>query len=192
MNVVDARFVKAAHAPEEFLRDGRPEVAIVGRSNVGKSSLINKLLGRRGLARTSTTPGRTRAVNYFLVNDRFYLVDLPGYGYARAGRRERQKWGQVVDAYLGHAAPALRTILLIDAKIPGSPLDRQAAQYLLGLGARLTVAVTKIDRVPRNKRRQRLHRVRELLELSDDSPIIPVSARTGEGIADLWKELPTA
>jgi len=93
------------------VRDGRPEVLFAGRSNVGKSSLLNRLLGRKGLARTSSTPGRTRAVNYFLVNGRFYFVDLPGYGYAKAARTERRAWGALVDRYLQQALPGSQVVL---------------------------------------------------------------------------------
>ena len=99
MKVESAEFIRSAHASGDFVRDGRPEIAFVGRSNVGKSSLMNRLLGRKGLARTSSTPGRTRAVNYFLVNRRFYFVDLPGYGYAKAGKEERREWAALVDGY---------------------------------------------------------------------------------------------
>ena len=160
-----------------------------GRSNVGKSSLINKLLGRKALAKTSGTPGRTRGVNYFLINDRFYLVDLPGYGYAKASRAERDRWATVVDSYLRHAGPGLNTVLLIDAKISGSPLDCQAVEYFDDLGLRLSVAVTKIDRIPRNKRTQRLRKFREYLDLPEETSVLPVSSTTGEGVSDLWNHL---
>ena len=110
--IQSAEFVRSAHSAGDFLRDGRPEVAFVGRSNVGKSSLLNALLGRRGLARTSSTPGRTQAVNYFLVNDRLWFVDLPGYGYAKASKESRQRWGRTIaisgSGGAGGAAPGGR------------------------------------------------------------------------------------
>ena len=99
MKVESAEFVKSARASGDFVRDGRPEIAFVGRSNVGKSSLLNRLLGRKGLARVSSTPGRTRLVNYFLINRRFWFVDLPGYGYAKAGKDERREWAALADSY---------------------------------------------------------------------------------------------
>ncbi len=185
MKIHSAEFVIGAHGPKDMVRDGRPEVAFVGRSNVGKSSLINALLARKGLARTSSTPGRTRAVNYFLIDDRFYVVDLPGYGYAKASKDERGRWARVVEAYLSHPREQLHLVLLIDAKISGSPLDREAVEYFLDFDLLLTVAATKIDRVPRNKRRKRLQEVREFLELPDEIPVVPVSAKSGEGIGDL-------
>lgn len=186
--VESAEFVRSAVEPGDFLRDGRPEVAFVGRSNVGKSSLINRLLGRKHLARISSTPGRTRAVNYFLVNRRLYVVDLPGYGYARAARRERERWAETVEAYFAHRAERL-VVQLIDARVGATSLDVQAARYLQELGTSLIVAVTKIDRVPRYKRSQCLARVAELLRVPPETKVLAVSSRSGEGITELRKEL---
>jgi GTP-binding protein len=186
--VQSAEFIRSAVRPQDFLRDGRPELAFVGRSNVGKSSLINRLLGRRSLARTSSTPGRTRTVNYFLVNRRLYVVDLPGYGYARAARREREHWAEIVEAYFAH--PADRVIVqLIDARVGATSLDVQAARYLLELGTSLIVAVTKVDRVPRYKRSQCLARIVELLQVPPQTKVLAVSSKTGEGITELRREL---
>lgn len=186
MKVESAEFVRSAHAGEDFLHDGRPEVAFVGRSNVGKSSLMNRLLGRKGLARTSSTPGRTRAVNYFLVNRRWYFVDLPGYGYAKAGKDERREWAQVVDGYVRQALPDLGVVLLVDGKVGATPLDAQAYEYLTGLGASIVVAATKIDRISRGRRAAALGEIRRILELPDSVPLIPVSAHSGDGMKELW------
>lgn len=188
MRVETAEFVRSAHGDEDLLRDGRPEVLFVGRSNVGKSSLLNRLLGRKGLARTSSTPGRTRAVNYFLVNGRFYFVDLPGYGYAKAGRDERREWGALVDRYLRRALPQSQVIMLVDGVIGATPLDAQAYEYLKGLGAEPVVAATKIDRVPRGRRARQRLAVRQVLE-DADTTIIEVSAQTGEGTGELWRAI---
>ena len=128
--IQSAEFVRSAHSGSDFLRDGRPEVAFVGRSNVGKSSLLNALLGRRGLARTSSTPGRTQAVNYFLVNDRLWFVDLPGYGYAKASKESRQRWGRTTEQYFDQALPGAVVVMLIDAKVAGTPLDAGAWKLL--------------------------------------------------------------
>ncbi|HVS63311.1 MAG TPA: ribosome biogenesis GTP-binding protein YihA/YsxC [Thermoanaerobaculia bacterium] len=189
MKITSAEFVRGAHAPDQMISDDLPRIAFAGRSNVGKSTLINRLLQRKGLARTSSTPGRTRAINYFLVNRRFYFVDLPGYGYAKVSRKEREAWGRLVEAFvLGPGGP-LRIVQLIDGKIAGSPLDAEALSYLLGLGADLTVAVTKFDKVPRNKRSRCLADVARLLEAPDSVRILPVSAISGEGISELWQAL---
>jgi len=168
------------------MRDGRPEVGFVGRSNVGKSSVMNRLVGRKGLAKTSSTPGRTRSVNYFLINRRFWFVDLPGYGYAKAAKDDRREWAALVESYLKDAAARLRLVLLVDAKVGATPLDVQAFEYLSGLGVALTVAATKVDRVPRGRRAGVLRAMRRALGLGDDLPLIPVSAHSGEGMKELW------
>lgn len=186
MKIESAELSISAHTSGDFVRDGRPEVAFVGRSNVGKSSLMNRLLGRRGLARTSSTPGRTRAVNYFLVNRRFYFVDLPGYGYAKAGKDDRREWAALVEAYLRVAIPRLRVILLVDGKVGATPLDVQAYAYLTSLGASLTVAATKIDQLPRGRRIAGLRKIRSTLGLDDAAPLFPVSSHSGEGMKELW------
>jgi len=185
VKVETAEFVRSAHGSGDYLRDGRPEVAFVGRSNVGKSSLLNRLLGRKGLARTSSTPGRTQAVNYFLINRRFYFVDLPGYGYAKAGKEARREWAARVEGYFREAKPAL-VVLLVDGNVGATPLDEQAHEYLSGLDAEMLVTVTKVDRFSRGRWAQVAREVRKVLGLKEEIPVIPVSARSGEGIKELW------
>src|SRR4029079_16842850 len=128
-----AEYVRSAHSARDLLSDDRPQVAFVGRSNVGKSSLLNALLGRRALARTSSTPGRTQAVNYFLVNERLFFVDLPGYGYAKASKDHRRAWARTLDSYFEAALPEALVVLLIDAKVGGTELDAQACEYIVGM-----------------------------------------------------------
>jgi len=193
LKIASAEYVRSAHAAEQFVRDGRPEVAFVGRSNVGKSSLMNRLLGRKALARTSSTPGRTRAVNYFLVNDRFWFVDLPGYGFAKAGREDRRQWAELVEAYLRHALPRAQVVMLVDSKVGATPLDTQALEYLRSFAAPVAVVATKADRVPRGRRARAMAEIRRELGLTeregDDDVPLAVSARTGEGIGGLWKRI---
>ena len=202
VRVDSAEFVRSAHRDEDFSRDGRPEVAFAGRSNVGKSSLMNRLLGRKNLARTSSTPGRTRAVNYFLVNRRFFFVDLPGYGYAKAGREDRRQWAELVDRYLRAALPRARMVLLVDAKVGATPLDAQAFRYLTGLGAPVTVVATKVDQVPAGKRRAAIAGIQRTLAEEDgdgdgndierraeEIEVIPASARSGEGLKQVWNAI---
>jgi GTP-binding protein len=186
LKVETAEFVRSAHASGDFPRDGRPEIAFAGRSNVGKSSLMNRILGRKALARIGATPGRTRAVNYFLVNGRCWFVDLPGYGYARAARSERREWGETADAYLRQALPQLQVLMLVDGKVGATPLDQQAFAYLSRLRAKVAVAVTKIDKVPRGRRSAALRGVGAALGLGQATPLIPVSAHSGEGMKELW------
>lgn len=186
MKVESAEFVKSARASGDFVRDGRPEIAFVGRSNVGKSSLLNRLLGRKGLARVSSTPGRTRLVNYFLVNRRFWFVDLPGYGYAKAGKDERREWAALADSYFRDERTRPLVVMLVDGKVGATPLDAQAYEYLASLGVQLAVVATKVDRLPRGKRAAMERGVREALGLEGDLPLIPVSAHSGEGMQELW------
>ena len=189
MRIDTADFVVSAHGAGDFPVDGRPEVAFAGRSNVGKSSLMNRLLGRKSLARTSSTLGRTRAANYFLINRRFYFVDLPGYGYARAGRDEKRRWAELVDRYFQRTAERTQVVLLVDAKVGAMDSDLQAFGYLAGFGVRLVVAATKIDRVGRAQRAAALAAIRSRLTADDRYPVVAVSARTGEGINALWNEI---
>lgn len=210
MKIQRAEFTRSAHSASDFPRDGRPEIAFVGRSNVGKSSLMNRLLGRKGLARTSSTPGRTRAVNFFLINDRYYFVDLPGYGYAKAGKTDRQAWAELIESYFrrdearrdearrdearvepDRTGPAPRTsvVLLVDGKVGATDLDVQALEYLLHLGTDVIVVATKIDKVRRGRRSRQLAEVRSKLRLPPGGGPVAVSAETGEGMKELWREL---
>lgn len=191
MKIESAEFILSANHRRQFLRDGRPQIAFVGRSNVGKSSLLNKVLQRKKLARIGSTPGRTRAVNYFLINDRFYFVDLPGYGFAKASKSDRQTWAELMDEYFrdsGGDGPH-RCLLthLVDGKVGATELDEQGRDYFLGLGLEVMTVATKIDKVPRSRRVKQLKAIRQRLELSDDDVIVPFSAVSGEGGQQIWK-----
>ncbi len=189
MKIETAEHVRAAHEEAQIIRDDRPQVAFVGRSNVGKSSLMNQLVGRRGLARTSSTPGRTRAVHYFLVDRRAYFVDLPGYGYAKVSVASRKEWAALVDRYFHRTLSPPLVVLIVDAKVGATPLDVEAWHYLAALGIPRVVAATKMDRLSRNKAAAALAAIRRTLGTAEGVPIVPVSARTGEGIKELWKEI---
>lgn len=189
MKISSAEFVLSAHAADQFPRDGRPQVAFVGRSNVGKSSLMNKLLNRKGLARTSSTPGRTRSVNLFLVDGRFYFADLPGYGFAKAGHEERQRWAELVESYLAHALPGAQVVLLVDANVGATPLDVQAYEYLMSFNAPVIVAATKADKISRGKRGKAMAEIRRTLSLPEGTEPVAVSAKTGEGTGQLWTSI---
>ncbi len=189
-----AEFILSANRRDQFPRDLLPEIAFVGRSNVGKSSLMNRLLRRKGLARTSRSPGRTRAVNYFLINRRFYFVDLPGYGFARAPKSERQRWAELMNDYFRepseNTATTSRLLLqLVDSKVGATALDVQAAEYFRSLGFEPLIVATKIDKVPRSKRARGLAEVKRSLELADGSAPIAASAVSGEGVNQLWSEI---
>ena len=185
MNIQTAEYIHSAHSARELLDDGRPEVAFVGRSNVGKSSLLNALLGRQGLAKTSSTPGRTQTINYFLINDSIWFVDLPGYGYAKTSKERRQAWARTVEQYFQHSLPAATVVLLIDAKVAGTPLDAAAWEYLTASGGTPLVVATKADQVSRGRRHQARALLRERVRLPAEVPVLEVSATTGEGIKEL-------
>ncbi len=187
MKIETAEFILSANRQAQLVRDGRPEIAFAGRSNVGKSSLMNRLLRRRGLARTGSTPGRTRAVNYFLINRRFYFVDLPGYGFARASWSERQRWADLMNRYFRQAGERTLLVQLIDGKVGATDLDQQGVEYFRGLGLCPLVAATKIDKVSRSRRAASLTTIRSRLEMTEDEQIVPFSAVTGEGVQQLWK-----
>src|SRR3982751_7012651 len=131
MKITSAEFVKSAFNKSQWIADGLPEIAFLGRSNVGKSSLINSLLGRKGLARTSNTPGRTQSINFFLINDGFYFVDLPGYGYARVSKPMRADWGTMAEEYLAERNTLALSIQLIDARHEPTALDKQLNEWLV-------------------------------------------------------------
>jgi GTP-binding protein len=186
MKIASAEFVKSIVRAADGPRDGLPQVAFVGRSNVGKSSLLNTLLGRRGLAKTSSTPGKTRTINFFLVDRAFYCVDLPGYGYAKVSKAEQQAWRDRIEGYLLNT-PSLRgVVLLLDSRHAPTPLDQQMWAWLAHHRLPVIVALTKSDKLARGAVHQTLTRVRRELALTEATPAIPFSATTGEGRVPLW------
>jgi len=187
MKITACRFHVSATRPEDFPRDGRPQIAFMGRSNVGKSSLLNRLLGAHGLARTSKDPGRTRAINFFAVNERLYFVDLPGYGYAKVPDAVREQWKALVDAYVtGPGRPDL-AVHLVDSRHEPSEMDRELRDWLGGLGVRREVVLTKIDKLSGNEKARVLKDAARWLGLPDGGSPIAVSAASGEGIPALWR-----
>lgn len=173
-------------APAHWIADGRPEVAFLGRSNVGKSSLINSLLMRKGLARTSNTPGRTQSINYFLINDSFYFVDLPGYGYAKVSKTMRADWGKMAEQYLSKPDGLALCIQLVDSRHKPTQLDLQLNDWLLVNEKPSVVVATKADKLSRNQLQKQL---KESGELLGGRPIIPYSAETGLGRDPVWSEI---
>jgi GTP-binding protein len=194
MKVTSAEFVKSAFEESQWPRDGLPEVAFLGRSNVGKSSLINSLLGVKGLARTSSTPGRTQALNFFLINRRFHFVDLPGYGFARVPKAVRESWGRIVTDYLAKRASLVLSIHIVDSRHDPTQLDLQLREWLAYNGRpRLTVA-TKSDKLSENGLRKSLARAERIFEAADkqDDRIVAYSAATGRGRDLVWRAIEEA
>jgi GTP-binding protein len=186
LKIASAKFIAAALSPESFPKDRRPEIVFTGRSNVGKSSLINSLLGVKGLARTSSTPGRTQSINFFLINDEFYFVDLPGYGYAKTSKENRRAWGKLIEKYLAERQQLVLSILIVDARHEPSPLDLQMKSWLQHSGIPYLVVSTKVDKLSSNERRRSRERAEQILKTDR---VIPYSSLTGEGAKHIWNEI---
>lgn len=186
MKITSATFVKSATSPEHYPRDGRPEIAFMGRSNVGKSSLINSLLGVRGLARTSSTPGRTQLVNFFLINHAFHFVDLPGYGYARVPRDVKKLWGPMVEKYLATRPGLVLSIVITDSRHEPTELDLRMKQWLEAREKPFIVVATKADKLSSNQLRASLSRASAILGTNE---VVAYSAVTRSGAARIWKEI---
>ena len=185
MKILSAEFVTSASSLAQLPRWRRPEIAITGRSNVGKSSLINSLLRRRGLARVSAVPGRTQLLNFFLVNQEFYLVDLPGYGYAKVPEVVRRTWGPLVEGYLEAGRDLRAVILLLDARQGVTEKDLLMKRLLDDLSLDCLPVLTKIDKLRRTARRAQFLDAADALGLGDPRGIIPFSAKSEEGREEL-------
>ncbi|MBQ0005240.1 MAG: YihA family ribosome biogenesis GTP-binding protein [Clostridiales bacterium] len=170
--------------PAQYPEPDRFEIAFAGRSNVGKSSLLNLLTGRKSLARVSGSPGKTRTINFYLINDDFRIVDLPGYGYAKVSRSESEKWGQMMESYLENRENLLKVVQLVDIRHKPSAQDVQMYEYLKYYGLSGIVVATKADKVSRNEIQKSMKLIRTTLDMDKSDIIIPVSAlkRTGHDI----------
>lgn len=189
MRITSAEFVKSAFEKSHWTTDGLPEIAFLGRSNVGKSSLLNSLLLRKALARTSNTPGRTQSINYFLVNESFYFVDLPGYGYARVSKSMRSDWGKMAEEYLSQRDELALSIQLVDSRHTPTELDMQLHEWLVFHEKPHIIVATKADKSSNNQLQKQLKEIENRLE---GSKILPYSASTGKGREALWSEIESA
>lgn len=183
MKITAAEFTKSAFNQSHWTTDGLPEIAFLGRSNVGKSSLLNSLLQKKGLARTSNTPGRTQSINFFLVNDSFYFVDLPGYGYAKVSKAMRADWGKMAEEYLAERPELLLSIQLVDSRHKPTELDRQLHEWLIFHQKNHIIVATKADKLSSNKLKKSLQEIETALPGSE---IITYSSTTGKGRNALW------
>lgn len=165
----------------------RPEVAFAGKSNVGKSSLINGLLNRKSLARTSSQPGKTQTINYYNVNDMLYLVDLPGYGYAKVSEEVREKWGKMIERYLHGSSQLKAVFLLVDIRHAPSENDRTMYQWILYQGYEPVIIATKLDKIKRSQVPRQLKILKEGLEVKPGTKMIPFSAETRQGRDEIWE-----
>ena len=185
INLQKAEFILSAVAPKFFLRDGLPQVAFSGRSNVGKSSVINRLLNRKNFARVGAAPGKTTQINYFKIDNAFYLVDLPGYGYAKGSKAERDRWGKLMESYF--ADPELMTlgVMIVDSRHKPTADDCTMARWYREAGCPFVVVANKLDKLKKSQVEPNLQVIRETLELGEGDVVIPFSAEKGTGRQEL-------
>lgn len=187
MKVTSAEFIISAVKPEQYSTDGLPEIALAGRSNVGKSSFVNRLINRKNLARTSSKPGKTQTLNYYKINEMFYFVDVPGYGYAKVSKSERDAWGRMVEKYLtSHDALSL-VLIIVDLRHAPSADDCQMVDYLLHYKIPFAVIATKADKIPKGKREKHMKVVKETLDLPKYIQTLMFSAEEGLGKEAAWR-----
>ena len=184
-----AEFVRSAAKPADFPRDGLPQAVFAGRSNVGKSSAINRLLNRKNFARVGSAPGKTTHINYFLIDKKLYLVDLPGYGYAKVSKQERDRWGKLIEAWFADTDRMALGILIVDARHKPTADDCTMAQVFLDSGKPFAVAANKLDKLKNSEIEGNLLRIRETLDLPEAVSVIPFSAEKGEGKVQLSGEI---
>ncbi|RDW21648.1 ribosome biogenesis GTP-binding protein YihA/YsxC [Oceanobacillus chungangensis] len=186
MKVTNAEIVISAVSKKQYPGDQLPEIALAGRSNVGKSSFINKLINRKALARTSSKPGKTQTLNFYKINERFYFVDVPGYGYAKVSKSEREKWGGMMEEYF-QSRETLQVVLLItDIRHEPTKDDIQMYEFLKYHELPVVVVATKLDKIPKSKRASFIKRTKETLNVEADDIVLPFSSETGEGKEEAW------
>ena len=166
-----------------------PEVAFAGKSNVGKSSLINALMNRKSYARTSSQPGKTQTINFYNINDAMYLVDLPGYGYANASPAVKAKWGKMIEKYLSQSANLKQVFLLVDIRHDPSENDKMMYNWIVDNGFRPVIIATKLDKLKRSQIAKHVKAVRAGLGLKEDDILIPFSSQTKQGLDELWNTI---
>jgi GTP-binding protein len=189
MKISSAEFLRSAVAASQYPRQQLPEVAFAGRSNVGKSSLINTLLHRHGLAKTSSTPGKTQAINFFEINHRFMLVDLPGYGYAKVPRPVQAGWRSMVETYLRERELLRAVVHIVDVRHPPTEQDQQLREWLLFEGVEVVTVATKADKLKRSQRPSHIRAVRQTLAMPPKEPLLLFSSHNREGRHQLWGRL---
>ncbi len=188
LNVNMAEFVKSAAAPSQFINSSIPAVAFAGKSNVGKSSVINRLLNRKNFARVGSEPGKTIHVNYFLIDGRVYLIDLPGYGYAKVSQAERERWGKLMEDFFAAGLFGLG-VMIVDARHKPTADDVTMAEWFKKADCRLVVVANKLDKLKKSEIEPNLALIRQTLGLPEEVPVIPFSAEKGQGREQLLAEI---
>ncbi len=185
INFNKAEFVLSAVKPSTFIRDGRPQVTFAGRSNVGKSSVINRLLNRKNFARVGATPGKTTQINYFRIDDKIYFTDLPGYGYAKVSKDERDRWGRLLENYFAEEGLISLGVLIVDARHKPTADDVTMCDYFKSTECPMVVVANKLDKLKKSEIEPNLALIRQTLTLDDSVQLIPFSAEKGIGKAEL-------
>ncbi|QNK60010.1 MULTISPECIES: ribosome biogenesis GTP-binding protein YihA/YsxC [Paenibacillus] len=186
MKIKDSQFIISAVKPHQYPEDALPEIALAGRSNVGKSSLINKMIMRKNLARTSSQPGKTQQLNYYRVNDMVYFVDFPGYGYAKVSKTQREQFGEMIETYLREREPLKLQLLVIDIRHEPSKDDVLMYQWLKHYEIPTCIVATKADKIPRSKWDKHIKMIKTALEADPRDSVVLFSSETGLGRDQLW------
>jgi len=191
VDIKKARYELTAVLPDQYPTGNIPEIALVGRSNVGKSSMINTLLNRKGIARVSSEPGKTRELNFYNVDDTLYFVDLPGYGYARVSKEEKDSWGRMIETYLYSRKQLFMAVLLVDIRHTPTEDDKLMYRWITGQGLRHLVVATKADKISRGRVRERLREISRVLGVPDNK-VIAYSSETKQGRDEIWAAIRSA
>lgn len=189
LNVNKAEFIKSAASPKQFIQSSIPSVVFAGKSNVGKSSVINRMLNRKNFARVGASPGKTIHVNYFFIDQKIYFVDLPGYGYAKVSQAERDRWGKLMEDFF--ATPGLIDlgVMIVDARHKPTADDVTMAEWFKNAGCRLVVVANKLDKLKKSEIEPNMQQIRETLALLEEVLLIPFSAEKGQGREALLAEI---
>jgi len=188
MQIHSAEFIISAAKQAQFITRPIPHFVFAGRSNVGKSSILNKILNRKNLAKTSQTPGKTRLINYFLINDRFFFVDIPGYGFAKVSKKERADWGRLIEVYLTETPQIAMVFQLIDVRHDPSENDKQMLLWLQHQQLPFRILLTKADKLSKNKVYSQQARIAKILGVPR-TDLIPTSAMSAMGVKETWREI---
>lgn len=189
LKIKSAEITMSAVNKSQYPTNGVPEIALAGRSNVGKSSLINGLLNRKSFARTSQTPGKTRTINFYLINNEFFFVDLPGYGYAKVAKSEKDKWGEVMERYLSEREELCSILLLVDVRHEPTDDDKMMYDWIKFFGYNCIVVATKADKISRGNYQKHISIIRKKLKMNLEDKIVITSSSDKIGIAELWDEI---
>ena len=189
LNVNKADFVKSAAAAGQFIHSSVPKVAFAGKSNVGKSSVINRMLNRKNFARVGAQPGKTVHVNYFLIDGKLYFVDLPGYGYAKVSQAEKERWGKLMEDFFADPGTFDLGVMIVDARHKPTADDITMGEWFKNAGCRLAVVANKLDKLKKSEIEPNLQLIRETLALPEEVPLIPFSAEKGQGREQLLTEI---